>query len=64
MENGYIESLHGKFAEDCLNKHWFLGLDDMREKRSRAGGSIITKCANNSASGYLTLEEFIIAVYS
>ena len=31
MENGYIESFHGKFREECLNKHWFLILDDTRE---------------------------------
>jgi len=28
MENGYIESFHGKFCEECLNEHWFLTLDD------------------------------------
>jgi transposase InsO family protein len=26
MENGYIESFHGKFREECLNEHWFLTL--------------------------------------
>ena len=31
MENGYIESFHGKFREECLNEHWFLTLDDARE---------------------------------
>jgi putative transposase len=31
MENGYIESFHGKFREECLNQHWFLTLDDARE---------------------------------
>jgi transposase InsO family protein len=31
MENGYIESFHGKFREECLNEHWFLNLDDARE---------------------------------
>ena len=31
MENGYIESFHGKFREECLNEHWSLTLDDARE---------------------------------
>jgi len=31
MNNGYIESFHGKFLEECLNEHWFLTLDDARE---------------------------------
>lgn len=31
MENGYIESFHGKFRDECLNEHWFLTLDDARE---------------------------------
>ena len=31
MENGYIESFHGKFREECLNEQWFLTLDDARE---------------------------------
>ena len=33
MENGYIESFHGKFREECLNEHWFLNLDDARETK-------------------------------
>lgn len=31
MENGYIESFHGKFREECINEHWFLTLDDAGE---------------------------------
>jgi putative transposase len=31
MENGYFESFHGKFREECLNEHWFLTLDDAQE---------------------------------
>ena len=29
-ENGYIESFHGKFRDECLNLHSFLSLDDSR----------------------------------
>jgi putative transposase len=41
MENGHIESFHGKFREECLNEHWFLTLDDARET-IETGGPIRT----------------------
>jgi len=31
-DNAFIESLNGKFRTECLNAHWFLGLEDAREK--------------------------------
>lgn len=31
-DNPYIESLNGSFRDECLNLHWFLSLDDAREK--------------------------------
>ena len=31
-DNAFIESFNGKFRTECLNAHWFLGLDDAREK--------------------------------
>ena len=57
MENGYIESFHGKFREECLNEHWFLTLDDAR-------GTIenwrldYNRVRPHSSLGYLTPEEF------
>jgi putative transposase len=36
--NGYIESFHGKFREECLNEHWFLtsvATFKRRRKRTR-----------------------------
>lgn len=30
VENAYIESFNGKFRDECLNEHWFGGLDDAR----------------------------------
>ena len=30
VENAYIESFNGKFRDECLNQHWFLGLADAR----------------------------------
>ena len=31
-DNAFIESLNGKFRAECLNVHWFLSLDEAREK--------------------------------
>lgn len=31
-DNPYIESRGGSFRDECLNLHWFLSLDDAREK--------------------------------
>ena len=31
-DNPYIESFNGSFRDECLNAHWFLSLEDAREK--------------------------------
>jgi putative transposase len=31
VENAYIESFNGKFRDECLNEHWFMGLEHARE---------------------------------
>ena len=31
-DNPFIESFNGSFRDECLNAHWFLSLDDAREK--------------------------------
>ncbi len=31
-DNAFIESFNGKFRAECLNTHWFMGLDDARSK--------------------------------
>lgn len=31
-DNPYIESFNGSFRDECLNVHWFLSLEDAREK--------------------------------
>lgn len=28
MQNAFIESFNGKFRDECLNKHWFLTLQE------------------------------------
>jgi putative transposase len=32
VENCYVESFNGKFRDECLNDHWFLGLRDAQQK--------------------------------
>lgn len=34
-DNAYIESFNGKFRAECLNQHWFLSLDDARQKMEK-----------------------------
>jgi len=31
-DNAYIESFNARFRQECLNEHWFLSLEDVREK--------------------------------
>jgi len=31
-ENGYCKSFNGKFRDEFLNPHWFMGLEDTAEK--------------------------------
>lgn len=31
-DNPYIESFIGSFRDECLNAHWFLSLEDAKEK--------------------------------
>jgi putative transposase len=57
MENGYIESFHGRFREECLNEHWFLTLDDARETIERWRLDY-NRVRPHSSLGYLTPEEF------
>jgi putative transposase len=57
MQNGYIESFHGKFREECLNQHWFLTLDDARET-IEDWRIDYNQVRPHSALGYLTPQEF------
>lgn len=57
MENGYIESFHGKFREECLNEHWFLTLDDARET-IESWRIDYNQVRPHSSLGCLTPEEF------
>jgi hypothetical protein len=34
-DNAYIESFNARFRLECLNEHWFMSLEDAREKAKR-----------------------------
>ncbi|WP_162788127.1 integrase core domain-containing protein, partial [Chromobacterium haemolyticum] len=34
-DNAFIESFNGSLRDECLNVHWFLSLDDARDKIER-----------------------------
>lgn len=58
VENAFIESFNGRLRDECLNEHWFLNLQDAREKietwRLDYNGS-----RPHSSLGNLTPEEFV-----
>lgn len=31
VQNAFVESFNGKFRDECLSEHWFLGLDEARQ---------------------------------
>jgi putative transposase len=31
-DNAFIESFNGKFRTECLNQHWFMGLEDAQQR--------------------------------
>lgn len=57
VQNAFIESFNGTFRDECLNEHWFLNLQDAREKieawRQRYNGE-----RPHSSLGGLTPKEF------
>jgi putative transposase len=57
MENGYVESFHGRFREECLNEHWYLTLDDARETIENCRLDY-NRMRPHSSLGYLTPKEF------
>ena len=36
-QNAFVESLNGKFRNECLNQHWFRLLDDAKHKSMHGG---------------------------
>jgi putative transposase len=56
-DNAYIESFNGRFRQECLNEHWFLSLDDAREK-VEAWRRDYNEARPHSALGNATPEEY------
>ena len=59
-DNAFIESFNGKFRAECLNAHWFMGLDDARRKceawrrdynEERPHSAIGNKARSSSSTG-------------
>jgi len=57
----YIESFNGRFRQECLNEHWFLSLDDAREK-VEAWRRDYNEERPHSALGNTTPEEYATQV--
>ena len=58
-DNAFIESFNGSFRDECLNVHWFLSIEDAKNKAEN------WRCDYNlqrphSALNYLTPHEFVM----
>jgi len=60
-DNAYIESFNGRFRQECLNEHWFLSLDDTRDK-VEAWRKHYNQERPHSALGNVTPEEYAAQV--
>jgi len=60
-DNAYIESFNGRFRQECLNEHWFLSLDDARDK-IEAWRRDYNEERPHSALGNATPEEYAARV--
>jgi len=57
MQNGHVESFHGRLRDECLNTSWFWNLWDARRKIA-AWREEYNQRRPHSALGYLTPKEF------
>ena len=57
-DNAFIESFNGSFRDECLNLHWFLSLNDAREK-IEAWREEYNTFRPHSSLGNLTPREFV-----
>ena len=56
-DNAYIESFNGSFRDECLNTHWFMSLDDAKEKIRRWKNDY-NELRPHSSLTYLTPADF------
>jgi putative transposase len=57
VENAYIESFNGRFRDECLNEHWFMGMQHARSTIEAWRLEYNTERPHSSL-GYLTPEQF------
>jgi putative transposase len=57
IENVFIESLNGRFRDECQNEHWFLSLADAR-RLIEAWRMDYNQSRPHSALGYQTPAEY------
>ena len=57
-DNAVIEAFNSRFRQECLNEHWFLSLDDAKEKIEAWRASYNSE-RPHSALDYRTPNEFI-----
>lgn len=56
-DNPFIESFNGSFRDECLNAHWFMSLEDAREK-IEAWRKDYNEFRPHSSINYLTPKAF------
>ena len=57
IQNAFVESFQGRLRDECLNRHWFLGLSDARHT-VEAWRQDYNQTRPHSALGYRPPEEF------
>ena len=57
VQNAFVESFHGRLRDECLDRHWFLGLADAR-RIVEAWRQDYNRARPHSALGYRAPEEF------
>jgi putative transposase len=61
VQNAHIESFNGRFRDECLNEHWFLGLDHARNIIG-AYRQEYNEERPHSSLGYMTPQAFMRAL--
>jgi putative transposase len=57
VQNAFVESFHGRLRDECLDRHWFLGLADARHT-VEGWRQDYNRARPHSALGYRSPEEF------
>ena len=57
-DNAYIESFNARFRLECLNEHWFMSLEDAREKTEQWRRDY-NQNRPHSSLGDLTPQQFV-----